>query len=87
MVKGMIIKDAKMFTSKEKSEIKKEFLEKNIDIFFRSEHEYQNSMDSFVQLLINNELLKLLAEGIAVDLLKDLIYIMVKKIKTKKFQK
>lgn len=82
MDKKILVKGT-YFDSTQELAIKKQCHEQDIEIYFLNDHTPQASFDSLIQLMLNNELLKELLVGIAVDLLKDLVFKIIRHIKEK----
>lgn len=87
MEKGIIVRGARLFFSEEEKELKKSCSKEGIEILFLGEDSIQASFDSFIEIILNDEMLRTVAAGLAVDLLKKLIFKAVSSIKNKKIVK
>ncbi|MDB6217690.1 hypothetical protein [Streptococcus vestibularis] len=85
MVKGILVKSSELLTDDEQLEIQKQFKNNNIEVIFLDDkNNIHASFDSFIELILHSEFLNMLALGVAVELLKELVFKIVGTIKKKK---
>ncbi|WP_270285542.1 hypothetical protein [Enterococcus faecalis] len=83
---GMILINSYMFfTPEERTELKQNFEENNIELFFLEERGIKNSIFDGIEIILNNNLFNMLVGGVlmptAYDVLKNSLVIIVKKIR------
>lgn len=85
---AIIIRGANLlFSENEENDIKKLCSEKGVDIIFFDDDAIQASWGSFLEIILNNQFLKAIMEGIAVDLLKEIVFKTISAMKEKKIIK
>src|SRR5699024_11466522 len=83
---GMILINSYMFfNTEERTELKQNFEENNIELFFLEERGIKNSIFDGIEIILNNNLFNMLVGGVlmpaAYDVLKNSLVIIVKKIR------
>ena len=74
MVKGILIKVPELFTDDEQAEIQQRFKNDDIEVIFFDKNQIQASFDSFIELILNNEIMERIVTGLSVDVLKELVF-------------
>ena len=76
-----------LFSEQEEIELRESYSKEGVEILFFGEDSIQASFDSFIEIILNDEMLRAVAVGLVVELLKELIIKILAVIKNKKIVK
>lgn len=76
-----------LFSKEEEIELQERYSKEDIEILFFGEDSLQVSFDSFIEIILNEEMLRAIIAGLTVEILKVLIFKATSSIKNKKIIK
>ena len=76
-----------LFSKEEEIELQERYSKEDIEILFFGEDSLQASFDSFIEIILNEEMLRAIIAGLTVEILKELIFKAASSIKNKKIIK
>ena len=76
-----------LFSKEEENELQDRYSKEGIEILFFGEDSLQASFDSFIEIFLNEEMLRAIIAGLTVEILKVLIFKATSSIKNKKIIK
>jgi len=76
-----------LFSNEEEIELQERYSKEDIEILFFGEDSLQASFESFIEIILNEEMLRAVIAGLTVEILKVLIFKAASSIKNKKIIK
>lgn len=69
-----------LFSKDEEIELQERYSKEDIEILFFGEDSLQASFDSFIEIILNEEMLRAIIAGLTVEILKELMMLLKKNI-------